>query len=100
MLRKILLVCGVVSSVLYVVADMLGTVRYPGYRYTEQQFSELTASVSPVRPLMLALSVIPYTLLVAPSRWACGYRLLISAPGPSPQPCCSDTRPRACREGG
>ena len=65
MLRKILLVCGVVSSVLYVVVDMLGTVRYPGYRYTEQQFIELTASGSPVRLLMVALSVIPYTLLVA-----------------------------------
>jgi hypothetical protein len=65
MLRKILLVCGVVSLVLYVVVDMLGTVRYPGYRYTEQQFSGLTASGSPVRPLMIALSVIPYTLLVA-----------------------------------
>ena len=35
------------------------------YRYTEQQFSELTAAGSPVRPLMIALSMIPYTLLVA-----------------------------------
>jgi hypothetical protein len=43
MVRRILLVCGVVSSVLYVVVDVLGTLRYPGYRYTEQQFSELTA---------------------------------------------------------
>jgi hypothetical protein len=65
MLRRILLVCGVVSSVLYVVVDVLGTLRYPGYRYTEQQFSELTAAGSPVRPLMVGLSVIPYTLLVA-----------------------------------
>jgi hypothetical protein len=65
MLRRILLVCAVVSAVLYVVVDMLGTVRYPGYRFTEQQFSELTVSGSPVRPLMVALSLIPYTLLVA-----------------------------------
>ena len=65
MLRKILLVCGVVSSVLYVVVDVLGSLGYPGYRLTEQQFSELTASGSPVRPLMIALNVIPYTLLVA-----------------------------------
>jgi hypothetical protein len=65
MLRRILLVCGVVSSVLYVVVDVLGTLRYPGYRYTEQQFGDLTASGSPMRPLMLALSVIPYNLLVA-----------------------------------
>jgi hypothetical protein len=65
MLRRILLVCGIASSVLYVAVDVLGSLRYPGYRYTEQQFSELTAQGSPVRPLMIALSVIPYTLLVA-----------------------------------
>ena len=65
MLRRILLVCGIVSSVLYFAVDILGTLRYPGYRYTEQQFSELTAQGSPVRLLMIALSVIPYTLLVA-----------------------------------
>jgi hypothetical protein len=65
MVRRILLGCGIVSSVLYIAVDVLGTLRYPGYRYTEQQFSELTAWGSPVRPLMVALSVIPYTLLVA-----------------------------------
>jgi hypothetical membrane protein len=65
MVRKVLLICGIVSSVLYIAVDALGTLRYPGYRYTEQQFSELTAAGSPVRLLMIALSVIPYTLLVA-----------------------------------
>jgi hypothetical membrane protein len=65
MVRRILLICGIVSSVLYIAVDVLGTLRYPGYRYTEQQFSELTAAGSPVRPLMVGLSVIPYTLLVA-----------------------------------
>jgi hypothetical protein len=76
MLRRILLVCGVVSSVLYVVVDVLGSLRHPGYRYTEQRFSELTAQGSPVRPLMVALSVIPYTLLVA----AFGVSVWVSAP--------------------
>jgi cytochrome bd-type quinol oxidase subunit 2 len=65
MVRKILLTCGIVSSVLYITVDVLGSLRYPGYRYTEQQFSELTAQGSPVRSLMVGLSVIPYTLLVA-----------------------------------
>src|ERR687898_1131954 len=64
MIRKILLGCGIVSSVLYIAVDILGTLRYPGYSYTEQQFSELSAAGSPVRPLMIALNVIPYTLLV------------------------------------
>ena len=57
--------CGVVSSVLYVVTDLLGTLRYPGYSSVDQEFSELTAQGAPSRPLMVALNVIPYTLLVA-----------------------------------
>src|SRR3712207_4095435 len=64
MVRKILLGCGIVSSVWYVVTDVIGTLRYPGYRYTEQQFSELLAVGSPVRPLMIALNEFPYNLLV------------------------------------
>jgi hypothetical protein len=64
MVRKILLICGIFSSVLYIVSDVLGTLQYPGYSYTDQEFSELTAQGSPVRPLMIALNEIPYTLLV------------------------------------
>src|SRR5215212_6100987 len=64
MLRKILLICGIVSSVWYVITDVIGTLGYPGYSYTDQEFSELTAQGSPVRPLMIALNEIPYTLLV------------------------------------
>ena len=63
MLRKILLGCGIVSSVLYVVSDVIGALRYPGYSYADQEFSELTAQGSPVRSLMIALNEIPYTLL-------------------------------------
>jgi Protein of unknown function (DUF998) len=65
MVRKILLGCGIVSSVLYIAVDVLGTLRYAGYSYADQEFSELTAQGSPVRLLMIALSAIPYTLLVA-----------------------------------
>jgi hypothetical protein len=65
MVRKILLICGIASSVLYVVTDVLGTLRYPGYSYADQEFSELTAQGSPVRPLMIGLNEIPYTVLVA-----------------------------------
>jgi hypothetical protein len=64
MVRKFLLGCGIVSSVLYIVSDVLGTLLYEGYSYTDQEFSELTAQGSPVRPLMIALNEIPYTLLV------------------------------------
>ena len=65
MVRKILLGCGIVSSVLYVVTDVLGTLRYEGYSHADQTFSELTAQGAPTRPLMVALNGIPYTLLVA-----------------------------------
>jgi hypothetical protein len=65
MVRKVLLGCGIVSSVLYVVTDVLGTLRYEGYSYADQEFSELTAQGAPTRPLMVALNGIPYTLLVA-----------------------------------
>jgi hypothetical protein len=43
MKRKILLICGIVSSVLYIVSDVLGSLRDPGYSYADQEFSELTA---------------------------------------------------------
>jgi hypothetical protein len=64
MVRKVLLGCGIVSSVLYVVTDVLGTLRYPGYSYADQWFSELTAQGAPTRPLMIALNEVPYNLLV------------------------------------
>ncbi len=64
MLRKVLLACGIVSSVWYIAADILGTLRYSGYRWRDQEFSELTAQGAPTRELMLAVSVVPYTLLM------------------------------------
>jgi hypothetical protein len=64
MVRKILLGCGIGSSVWYVITDVLGSLRYPGYSYADQWFSELTAQGSPVRPLMISLNGIPYTLLL------------------------------------
>ena len=50
---------------LYVVTDVLGTLRYVGYSYADQTFSELTAQGAPTRDFMVALDGIPYTLLVA-----------------------------------
>jgi len=73
MLRKILLICGIVSSVWYVITDVIGTLRYPGYSYTDQWFSELTAEGAPTRPLMIALNEIPYNLLVLAGFAAFGF---------------------------
>jgi len=65
MVRRILLICGIVSSVWYVVTDGIGTLHYPGYSYADQWFSELTAQGAPTRDFMVALNGIPYTLLVS-----------------------------------
>ena len=64
MIRKILLGAGVVSSLLYIAADIIGTLRYPGYSWLDQEFSELTARGAPTRPLMIGLVEFPYNLLV------------------------------------
>jgi hypothetical protein len=72
MVRKILLGCGIASSVWYVITDLIGTLRYPGYRYADQWFSELLAQGAPTRPLMIAVNEIPYNLLV--SAFAAGVR--------------------------
>ena len=59
MLRTALLVCGVLSSLLYVGADLLAAARFPGYHdFTSQAISELTAVGAPTRgsvePLLIA----------------------------------------------
>ena len=59
MLRKALLVCGVLSSLLYVGADLLAAARFPGYHdFTSPAISELTAVGAPTRgsvePLLIA----------------------------------------------
>jgi hypothetical protein len=64
MLRKILLGCGIASSVLYVASDILISWWDPNYSYRDQSFSELLAPGSPTRPLVLVLLAIPYGVLV------------------------------------
>jgi hypothetical protein len=64
MLRKILLGCGIVSSLLYVATDILASLRYEGYSYRDQQVSELMAAGAPTRTLLVSLFT-PYNLLVA-----------------------------------
>lgn len=62
MVRKVLLLCGILSSLLYVATDILGAMRFEGYSYTSQTISELSAigasSRSLVVPLFLAYSAL------------------------------------------
>jgi|SRR5215208_1379209 len=64
MVRKILLGCGIASSVLYVASDILISWWDPNYSYRDQSFSELLAPGSPTRPLLLVLNGLPYSVLV------------------------------------
>jgi hypothetical protein len=65
MARKILLTCGVVSSLLYVVTDIAGALQWDGYSYVDQTISELAAIGAPSRPLVAILFMI-YGLLLIP----------------------------------
>ena len=64
-MRRLLLLSGIASSVVYIVADVLGALRYPGYSYLDQTISELSALGAPTRPFMLAVfGVYPALLLL------------------------------------
>jgi len=66
MLRKTLLVCGILSSMLYAV--MLGAIGSEGYSRISQTPSELTAIGAPTRSLWMLLGAV-YTVLVTAFGW-------------------------------
>jgi hypothetical protein len=65
MLRKMLLACGVVSSALYVSAELYAWTQYPGYSPIFHVYSELLAEGAPTRPILIVIVGAPYNLLVA-----------------------------------
>lgn len=62
-LKRILLICGILSSMLYVGTDILAAFLWKNYSYTSQTVSELIAIDAPTRPLVVPL-FITYSLLV------------------------------------
>jgi len=63
---KALLVCGILSSLLYVGADVLAAMLYGDYHsFTSQAISELTAVGAPTKPLVHPLFTIYDVLLMA-----------------------------------
>jgi hypothetical protein len=64
-MRKALLLCGVVSSIVYLSADAIGSLRWAGYSYLDQTISELAALESPSRPLVMGLFIVYDILLIA-----------------------------------
>jgi hypothetical protein len=63
MLRKVLLVCGILSSLVYAGMDVVGGTRWQSYSWFSQEFSRLSAVGAPSRPIHLVLSLL-YTVLV------------------------------------
>jgi hypothetical protein len=79
MTRTVLLVCGILSSLLYVAMTATVALRYEGYSAASQTISELSAIGAPTRPLWVGLGF-AYTLLVT----AFGWGIRLSAHGNRP----------------
>ena len=67
-MRKIFLVCGVLSSLLYVAMNVFVPMQWQGYSSASQTVSELSAIGAPTRPLWVPFGI-AYTLLVAAFGW-------------------------------
>jgi hypothetical protein len=62
-MRKALLACGIVSSLLYIVATILGAVQWQGYSTVDQSVSELIGINAPSAPIVVPLFFI-YSVLI------------------------------------
>jgi hypothetical protein len=69
MARKALLICGIVSSLLYVAMNVVVATKWDDYSYSSQTVSELSAIGAPTRSLWVSLGFV-YSLLVA--AFGCG----------------------------
>jgi hypothetical protein len=61
--KRILLICGILSLVLYVAATIFGAMRWNGYSSTSQTVSELIAINAPSAPLVVPLFLV-YSILM------------------------------------
>jgi hypothetical protein len=68
MIRKILLVCGILSSLLYVAMLVVVAMRWEGYSSASQTVSELSAIGAPTRALWVVPAAL-YTVLVTAFGW-------------------------------
>jgi hypothetical protein len=68
MVRKALLICGILSSLLYVAMNIFVAMQWEGYSFASQTISELSAVGAPTRPLWVLLGI-AYALLVTVFGW-------------------------------
>lgn len=82
LIRDILLVCGILSSLLYVAADIAAAMSWRSYSYTSQSISELLVIGSPTKWIF---ALVPYTSLVIAFGigvcWAAGRKRAVRATG-------------------
>jgi hypothetical protein len=64
-ITKALLICGIVSSLLYIGTDIILAMSWAGYSYINQAISELSAIGAPTRPFWLAMSFLYNPLVIA-----------------------------------
>lgn len=64
-LQTILLLCGIISSALFIATDIAGGLSYPGYSFTSQAISELMAIGAPSEPLVDPLFLVYDALVIA-----------------------------------
>ncbi len=62
-LRTILLICGILSSVLYIITDIIASIAWEDYQYADQTVSELFAINAPTRTFV-AICFSVYALLI------------------------------------
>jgi len=65
MIPKVLLVCGILSPVLYALSDVLAGLHWEGYSFRDQTISELGAIGAPSRLLFSVLLLVVYGLMTA-----------------------------------
>jgi Protein of unknown function (DUF998) len=68
MVRKLLLVCGILSSLLYVAMTVFVPMQFEGYSSASQTVSELSAIGAPTRTLWVSLGIV-YTLFAVAFGW-------------------------------
>jgi hypothetical protein len=78
MAQKVLLICGILSPILYGVSDVVAGVQSEGYSFRDQTISELGAIGAPSRVLFAVLLLIVYGLMVR-SVWGSGSQLVRTA---------------------
>lgn len=62
--RRVLLACGIIGAVVYPLADIFASTRYPGFSYRDQAVSELFAIGAPTSELVVPLFTSSSTLLL------------------------------------